>query len=439
MKYLQNKTLQWNITKQLSNLSFSITLFLIIGSISILGTVIEQDKSIEYYQINYPITCSINWKTITYFGINHIYTTWWFVCLLVLFCCSLVTCTFSRQLPELKNARKWKFMPYNNKHPLIINSLSTKSFINIIFTLNSRQYYVFQKNYRIYGYKGLVGRIAPIFVHISLIIALTGSMIGLLSGFTAQQMVANKETFHVQSITKSGLYSRLPINIIGRVDDFSIEHNKDSSIKQFYSYITLFNNKGQNLNHKLIYVNSPLKFKGITFYQTAWSINAIKVKIDNFTIQQKLTENKLNNKRVWIYTLYTEPYNPLYIIITGVQNKISIYNSSGNLLKLIEIGEKIIINDHKISIVELMTSTGLQVKTDPGKDIVYLGFLILTASIIISYLSYSQIWINQSQQEIQIIGHTNRSQLTFEQELVNMQKQYTSITLRNRYNKAFIN
>nr|YP_010904178.1 Cytochrome c biogenesis protein [Catenella fusiformis]WCH57429.1 Cytochrome c biogenesis protein [Catenella fusiformis] len=435
MKYLYNKTLQWHITKQLSNLSFSITLFLVIASTSVVGTIIEQDKNIEYYQTNYPTTHSINWKTIIGFGINHLYTSWWFLCLLILFCCSLVTCTFSRQLPELKNARSWKFMPYSNKNRLAINSLPMLSLKRMIFILNSKQYYVFQKNHLIYAYKGLIGRIAPIFVHISIITALTGSMIGLLGGFTAQQMIPTKEFFHIQSITKSGLYSHLPTTIVGRIDNFVIERNQDNSIKQFYSYITLLNNKGKQLSHKLIYVNSPLKFEGTIFYQTAWNINAIKMKIDNFVVQQKLTEHKLNNQRIWVYTLQIEPNSPIHMIITGLQNKISIYNSSGNLLKLIEVKEEIVVNNHSITITELMTSTGLQIKTDPGNDIVYLGFFILISSTMISYLSYSQIWIKHNQQNIQITGHTNRAQLTFEKELTSIQKQYVNTTSAKKYNK----
>lgn len=421
MKYSYNKTLQWSITKKLSNLSFSITLLLIIASVSIIGTIIEQDKNIEYYQINYPTTHNINWKFITFFGINHIYTNWWFLCLLILFFGSLVACSFSRQLPELKNARNWKFMPYNSNYKLITNSLPIQSLINITFTLNSTQYYVFQKDHRIYGYKGLAGRIAPIFVHISLIITLTGSIIGLFSGFTAQQMIPSKETFHTQSITKSGLLSHLPTSIVGKIDNFFIEYNTDHSIKQFYSSIKLTDNYGKLLTKKLIYVNSPLKFKNIVFYQTAWNINAVKLKIDNFIIQQTLTESSLNNTRIWVYPLPLNASKPLYIIITGLQNQISLYNSSGHLLKLLNKGEKIILNNHSITIIELMTSTGLQIKTDPGTNFIYLGFFILIISITISYLSYNQIWINKN---LQITGTTNRGTLNFEKELIKIQKKY---------------
>nr|WCH56032.1 Cytochrome c biogenesis protein [Calliblepharis sp.] len=434
MKYLHYKTLKWNITKQLSNLNFSIALLLIIAMISIIGTIIEQDKNIQYYQSNYPIGYNfnyyINWKNIIYIGLDHIYTTWWFISLMILFFCSLITCTFSRQLPSLRNARHWKFMPYTNKSKSLTNYLPIKSFINIIHSLNNSNYYVFQRNCKIYAYKGLIGRVAPIFVHISLIVTLTGSMIGLFNGFTSQQMIPTGEIFHIQNLTKSGICSRLPYNIVGQIDNFFIEYNKNSSIKQFYSHISLINNKGKNIKQKIIYVNSPLEFHGLTFYQTSWNLEGIKIQLDNIIIQQKLQEIRLNNTRTWIYGFNFKTHNSLFLLINGLNNNILIYNSSGNLLQSVSLKEEFVINNHQIKIQEIIPSTGLQIKTDPGIYIVYSGFLILIISIATSYLSYCQIWINSKKSKVNLKGITNRGELTFEEELNQIQKYYINITLK---------
>nr|QVY58105.1 c-type cytochrome biogenesis protein [Eucheuma denticulatum] len=432
MRYSTSKTLKWTLVKQLSNLNFSISLLLIIAIVSILGTIIEQDKSIKYYQLNYPIQNNIanfvNWKTIMFYGINHIYTNWWFLCLLFIFFCSLITCTFSKQLPSLRNARNWKFMPYNqkNNHNTII--LPLQSLTNIIYSLIINKYYVFQKADQVYGYKGLIGRIAPIFVHISLVMTLVGSIIGLFSGFTAQQMIPNKETFHIQNMIKSGLYSHIPYNTLGKIENFFIEYNTNNSIKQFYSQLTLMNNQGECLINKLISVNSPLKFHGLTFYQTAWNINALKIRLDNKIIQQPLKETTIGSTRIWIYTLKLKQDHSLFFIFNGLKDKISIYNSSGQLIKTIVEGETFKVKSHSITIVEIMTSTGIQIKTDPGIPVVYSGFFTLIISITISYLSYSQVWTKKNALNIEMKGITNRGQLSFEEELITLQKQYTEFT-----------
>ena len=45
-----------NLFRTIADLRFSIFILLLISFCSILGTVIEQDQSIEIYKLNYPLT-----------------------------------------------------------------------------------------------------------------------------------------------------------------------------------------------------------------------------------------------------------------------------------------------------------------------------------------------------------------------------------------------
>ena len=76
-----------NIIKYLANLKFAIVLLIVIASLSILGTVIEQDQTIEFYKINYQQTLfNIKaWQIIIQFGLNNIFKTSWFIGLLIIF------------------------------------------------------------------------------------------------------------------------------------------------------------------------------------------------------------------------------------------------------------------------------------------------------------------------------------------------------------------
>ena len=100
-----------------ADLRFSIFILLLISVCSIIGTVIEQDQSIEVYRLNYPLANPIfgflSWNIILYFGLDHVYKTWWFLLLIFLFGCSLVLCTFLQQLPSLKIARRCQFFRTN--------------------------------------------------------------------------------------------------------------------------------------------------------------------------------------------------------------------------------------------------------------------------------------------------------------------------------------
>jgi cytochrome c biogenesis protein len=50
----------------------------------------------------------------------------------------------------------------------------------------------------IYGYKGLIGRISPILVHLSLIIILGGSALGALK-ISKRRSFTKGELFHIQN------------------------------------------------------------------------------------------------------------------------------------------------------------------------------------------------------------------------------------------------
>ena len=74
--------------RSLADLRFAIAILLIIASFSIIGTVIEQDQSIEIYKLNYPLTNKVfgflSWDIILKFGFDHVYKTWWFISLAII-------------------------------------------------------------------------------------------------------------------------------------------------------------------------------------------------------------------------------------------------------------------------------------------------------------------------------------------------------------------
>nr|YP_010196677.1 Cytochrome c biogenesis protein [Gracilaria cliftonii]UAD84481.1 Cytochrome c biogenesis protein [Gracilaria cliftonii] len=439
------KNIAWHTFKKLSTLSLSISLLLIIAIISIIGTIIEQNQNTTYYQINYPVNNQllnsiINWKTIMNLGLDHIYSNPCFLLILALFFCSLLACTFSNQLPSLRNARKWKFLQkaqqINNKAHFA--ELDQISLCNMIYSLHNNGYYIFHKERSLYAYKGLAGRIAPIFVHFSMILTLIGSLISLLAGFTAQEIIPEGEIFHIKNIIQSGLNSKIPDNLIGKIKDFDIKYNKDNSVQQFFSNVMIYSNQGKSIDQKHIFVNSPLIFNGITFYQTDWKINSIRLKIGNSQIiQQPIVKHKINNQILWSCKIPIDTNKNIVLILTRLKDQISLYDTSNNLLTSIKLDEKVVINNTILQIFEIMTNTGIQIKTDPGILITYTGFFILMISIIISYISYSQVWVTGIMQNLEIAGFTNRATLTFEEDLINIQEMYIKYTWLKKPNICY--
>ena len=411
------------IFRLLADLRFAIIILLLISSCSIIGTIIEQDQSIETYKINYPLTNQVfgalSWDIIIKFGLDHVYKTWWFLSLILLFGISLITCTFLQQFPSLRIARRCQFFRTTGQFArLKISTVLTKFSLNkILLRLKRNQYSIFQQKNIIYCYKGLVGRIAPIVVHFSMILILCGTIIGSLFGFKAQEIIPKTETFHIQNILNNGQLTLIP-TLSTRVNDFWITYTKQNTISQFYSDISVLNFQGKEIKRTTSFVNFPLVYRGVYFYQTDWNLLGLRFQnFDNQIFEYPLINILNKQNKVWLTWIPTnQAFNEGIVgIIDNLQGYCSAYNDMGIFLGNIELNEILKLNK-SFALIEVISSTGLQIKTDPGIPIIYVGFFFLMISTSISYITYSQIWIIQKNQKIFIGGNTTRAIFEFELE-----------------------
>ena len=411
------------IFRLLADLRFAIFILLLISFCSIAGTIIEQDQSIETYKMNYPLTNPVfgflSWDRILQFGLDHVYKTWWFFTLILLFGVSLISCTFLQQLPSLKIARRCQFFRttgqfYRLKFSTVLNNFS---FNKILSRIKDNKYSIFQQKNIIYCYKGLIGRIAPIIVHFSMVLVLAGTIVGSLFGFKAQEIVPKTETFHIQNILNNGQLTVVP-KTSARINDFWITYTKTKTISQFYSDISILDNQGNETNRKTISVNYPLISNSVYYYQTDWNLIGLRFQnLKNEIIEYPLINVFSNQSKVWLTWISNNSSlnEGIITIIDNLEGYCSVYNEKGQFLGNIELNETI---NFKIplTLLEIISSTGLQIKTDPGIPIIYLGFFFLMLSTLISYITYSQIWIIQKNQQIFIGGNTNRAIFEFELE-----------------------
>ena len=431
-----------SVIKAIADLRLAIILLLLIALFSVSGTVIEQGESVNFYQVNYPENPALfgflTWQVILTLGINHVYSTWWFLSLLILFGSSLTACTFNRQFPALRAAKNWQYYQQPRQFQKLAFSISIEqeSLEHLIALLQQKGYKIFQDNQSLYGRKGLVGKIGPIIVHAAMLIILAGSIWGIFTGFLAQEMVPSGETFQVKNIIEAGPLAQrqIPKNWGIKVNRFWIDYTPDGVIDQFYSDLSVVNLAGEELKRKTIFVNEPLRYQGVTFYQTNWDIAGVKVQINNSPVFQ-LPMAPLNNEKggklwgTWIPTK-TDLSEGVALITKDLQGTMILYDQQGNLTNAVRPGMSLEINGVTLKILELVGSTGLQIKADPGIPLVYLGFALLMVGVVMSYFSHSQICaLMQGEGTSSILylgGKTNRAQVTFERELVAIIEQLKS-------------
>ena len=143
------------VLKNLASLNLAIGLLVAIGISTALGTVIEQDQPILFYKENYPSTSPIlgfiDWKFILRFNLNVLYTNFWFLSLLSFFAASLLACTYTTQIPSLKNFRLWKFLQtYNRFRNFQLKGQVPRNLANTsLYHLHDSSYHVFRQGKKI--------------------------------------------------------------------------------------------------------------------------------------------------------------------------------------------------------------------------------------------------------------------------------------------------
>ncbi len=439
IRFQANQIWRHQVVALLANLKVAIALLLSIALFSILGTVIEQGQPMDFYRENYPehpaLFGFLTYKVILAIGLEHVYASWWFLALLILFGTSLTACTFNRQLPILKASKRWFY--YTKPESFVKLPLATEivggHLHNLAQSLQTKNYKIYQADDRLYARKGLVGRIGPIIVHASMLIVLIGSIWGSLTGFVAQEMVPSGDTFQVKNITEAGIWSaaQVPKDWSVRVNRFWIDYTPKGSIDQFYSDLSVLDKDGKEVDRQTIHVNKPLKYKGVSFYQANWDIHAIRFTFNNSPILQlPLTklESQNGGRQVWGTWIPTKPdlSEGVTLITPDLQGTFLIYDQKGTLITTIRTNGSAEINGVTFTLKEAIGSTGLQIKADPGIPIVYAGFGLLMLGVMMSYVSHSQIWALQVGDRLYVGGKTNRAQVSFESELIDVTNDLTS-------------
>ncbi|MEO1590522.1 MAG: cytochrome c biogenesis protein [Cyanobacteria bacterium J06632_22] len=414
----------------LADLKLAIILLLAIAAFSIIGTVIEQGQTLAFYQENYPedpaLFGFLSWKVLLTAGLDHVYRTWWYLSLLLLFGASLTACTFTRQITALRwFSRTWNFYskPRQFEKMALSTELNSTTLQDLISQLQQRRYRIFEKDNMVYAHKGLVGRIGPIVVHASMLLILVGAIYGAMTGFFAQEVVPSGQTFRVQNIFDAGPWAaaQIPKDWSVKVNDFWIDYSPEGRVEQFYSDLSVLDDGGEEVKRKTVWVNEPLRYKNVTMYQADWGIAAVRVKVNNSPIfQLPMGEIETPSGKLWgsFVPTKTDMSDGVSLIAKDLQGTLLIYDKTGQLVSTVREGRSVDVNGVTLSVIKVIGSTGLQIKADPGIPMVYLGFGLLMVGVLMSYVSHSQVWALQEGDSLYIGGRTNRAQVAFEGEFV---------------------
>uniref|UniRef100_A0A1J3J641 Cytochrome c biogenesis protein CCS1, chloroplastic n=1 Tax=Noccaea caerulescens TaxID=107243 RepID=A0A1J3J641_NOCCA len=424
------KRLRRKVLSTLSNLPLAITEMFTISALMALGTVIEQGETPEFYFQKYPednpVLGFFTWRWIFTLGLDHMYSAPIFLGMLALLAASLMACTYTTQIPLVKVARRWSFMKSDEsiKKQDFSDTLERASIQDLGLILMGEGYEVFIKGPSLYAFRGLAGRFAPIGVHIAMILIMVGGTLSATGSFRGSVTVPQGLNFVMGDVLGPVGFLSFPTDAFNtevHVNRFTMDYYDSGEVSQFHSDLSLRDLNGKEVLRKTISVNDPLRYGGVTIYQTDWSFSALQVTKDGEgPFNLAMAPIKINGDKK-LYGTFLPVGDTNAPNVKGISmlardlQSIVVYDLEGKFAGIRRPNSKlpIEIDGMKIVIEDAVGSTGLELKTDPGVPVVYAGFGALMLTTCISYLSHSQIWALQNGTTLVVGGRTNRAKNEF--------------------------
>lgn len=421
-----------------SSVKLAIVLILLIIATAIIGTVIQQGLPDEAYIQHYGTATFTILNSIDIFDMYH---SWWFELLLIVFIVNVLVCTWERlpaifkmfSNPKLKLPLE-KMNAFKEKETLSYSGAREVFIKNLIQQLKEIYKAPIHNDAKegdyLYLEKGRVARFGPYVTHISLIIIFVGVLIGSFFGFEGYLNLVPGESSSIVRTIRGNKKITLPFSI--QCNHFNVEFYKSGIPKAYKSDLSIISD-GNIAARKVIDVNKPLTYKGITIYQASYGQagassfdlvlqNGRKGESDislNLNQQYKITDD--TSIAVLDYTQNYQGFGPTILI--GVYKGQKLVNTSIYLQKYPDFHGAEAVDGYKIKFIKADESfyTGLQVAKDPGAPYVAAGAIILILGLIMSFFSYRRrIWIfipdDASHKTFTIAGVADRNKYSFEME-----------------------
>lgn len=445
----------------LTSLKFTITLMILLALVSVIGTVIPQNASPHEYLQHYGPTSYRVFKALDFPDVYH---SWYFNVLLILLSLNLLACSF-KSFPRI-----WKAVTLRT--PLLtdeqVQSASctatvkrdaapeaiTPKVAQVLRThFAAPLETVHEGGSHLFCEKSKYARLGVYIIHLSVLTILLGGMLGSLWGFKGNLIIPEGERSRQVVLQGGSMLYELGFDV--RCDDFEVTYYPNGAPKDYKSKLTIVEGDTPTLS-KVIEVNHPLSYKGLTFYQSSWgSLSQVlltakprgsqappqEYRVEEggtFTIPESGLTVKLNR----FFTDFViedgrpinrsaEPNNPAAELLisengtlrhhTWVFRNFPDFHGAKNL-------------DHEFTIKEFEQKeyTGLQVTKDPGVWVVWVGCSLMMLGILFTFfLSHRKVWVKIRQvgekTEVVLAGSASKNRLGFEKEFGRLREEIEKI------------
>jgi cytochrome c biogenesis protein len=448
------------LLKFFSSVHVAVIILILLATISIIGTVLQQDDQREDNMrllagfFKSPAAAERAYAVSEKIGFFNLYHTWYFYTLLGLLSTSLTVCSLrrwpqtwqimSRPRVELEetgfkaspNRRTVKLgMPAGTAADAVAGLLKGAGYSLRAGEKDGARF--------VFGQKGAFSRLGIYFTHFSIIIIFAGGIIGSLAGYKGYMQIDEGEATDQVTLRGSGGRLQLPFKV--RCDDFTLENYPGTGRpKSFASKLTVLDG-GREAHREKIEVNSPMKYNGVWFYQSSYGDTGRGMKINIRATDPKTgrsqemqfgntavvplpgTDLRLQVEQIYpdfamdnekgVYSRSNQPRNPAVMV--------KVYRADGLSKEtyLFQLRPDIkMVQDLPVDLVflgyETLQYTGLQVVYDPGVWVIWLGCTLLVLGLYVAFfVSHRRVWIRVREEGgatvVQIAGNANKNREAF--------------------------
>jgi cytochrome c biogenesis protein len=385
----------------------TVAVLLTIAAAAVIGTLIPQNQPPEYYQEHFGEKL---YQILVRLDLPDMYHSLWFQALLLLLAVNIIACSLDR----IKSV--WKivfsktpafspsaFGPSSAAEPVMVDAPAAalhapyRKLLDRQFSRTAEQQT--DNDIFLFAETGRFSRLGVYIVHLSILVLLTGSLIGSLFGFEGSVNLPEGEATDHIFLTNSD--QKLDLGFTVRCNAFTVTFHDTGEPKEYRSSLAILDND-RLVMEKDILVNQPLRFRGVHIFQSSYGTASAKNIAVTFTSRKSGLE----------YPRTINIGEPVVIpeglgtftagrLLNGYLFQ-GEHNIGETLLGTLEQGEsremlalplrfaafdKMRQGDVIITVngLERIYFTGLQVKKDPGVPVVYTGFLLIIAGIYITF------------------------------------------------------
>lgn len=425
-----------------SSVKLALFLLFILAATSILGTVVQQNQPSSSYVREYGENIANLLQTL---DITDMYNSWWFLSLLCIFSLNLIVCSLERIPGVFRILQKDNLATTSDRlgkmkirRTLILSQSVEQAITDISAFLTGRGWKNEQREHDdgvlLFAQKGGWTRFGVYLVHTSILIILFGAVIGSSTfarnilhkpDFAFKGSIMIPETQKADFIYSFQSGEKIDLGFTIKCNFFTIEYYANGMPKTYLSQATVFENNEEIVTTD-IKVNTPLTYKGITFYQSSYQ------PFTDFVV--RLTNKTTGVSQTTIISAEKEVSWEEGGVIFGILNKetfgesvqrIKVYftdNQAEPSMFWLNNGQEAVIKrpngDYSMTVKQLY-ATGLQVTKDPGVWFVYIGCGMMLFGLFVAFFMshrkmYAFIYQEEGKTRVLFTGSAHKNKVGFE-------------------------